>query len=178
MAEPIVPLERAILTGQGFINDVLANLLEIVSRAFNDDPNLKPYAPQRYFCASPNKKMLEGTPTLHIWCPRTLPQRNSIGGATGDKKTTHFQHFINIEYVYLDPDTDDSDIVVNQVAAALFDIVNQHINVNGLTTGDNQVFEILVGDSFYAVLDEVKLLNKCTIHAVYNRSYKRPTATR
>jgi len=178
MAEPVVPLERAILTGQGFINDVLANLIEILSKAFMEDEQLKPYAPIKYYAASPNKKMMAGTPSLHVWCPRTLPQRNSIGGITGDKKTTHFQHFINIEYVYLDPDTDESDIVVNQVAAALFDIVNQHININGLTSGDNQVFEILVGDSFYAILDEVKLLNKCTIHAVYNRSYKKRTATR
>ena len=179
MAEPIVPLEVAIFTGQGFINDLLANIISICSMAFMEDEQLKPYQPIRYYNGSPKKKSLDGVPTLHVWCPKVLPDRKSIGGQTGDKLTTHFEYFVSIEYVYSDTDTDDSDIVVNQVAAALYDIINRNLNVNGIVNGTNRVFEILTGDSFYAFSDEqMKLQNKCTIHAVYQRSYKRPTATR
>jgi hypothetical protein len=179
MAEPIVPLERAMITGEGFINDLIANIIETCELAFTHDEQLKPHAPQKYYGASPRKKVLENTPSLHVWCPKTLPVTPAMGGGTGDPLTTHFQHFISIEYVYFDADKDESDRVVNQVACALFDVINQHQNVNGLTNGMGGVFQILTSDGFYATgPNSVKLLNNCTINAVYHRSYKRPTATR
>lgn len=178
MAEPIVPLQRAITTGEGFINDLLANIIELCELAFNNDPNLKPHAPKVYYAATPRKKILADTPSLHVWCGKTLPTTPAMGGGTGDKLTTHFQHFVSIEYVYFDPNTDESDIVVNMVACALFDVINQHQNINGIVNGMGGVFQILTSDSFYATEDGLKLLNNCTIHAVYHRSYKNRTATR
>lgn len=178
MAEPIVPLARALRTGDGFINDLLANIIEICEQAFTYNERLRPHAPKAYYPASPRKKILADTPSLHVWCPKTLPVTPAMGGGTGDPLTTHFQHFISIEYVYFEADSIQSDIVVNTVASELFDIINQHQNVNGLTNGMGGVFQVLTSDGFYAVDDSAKLLNNCTINAVYHRSYKRPTATR
>lgn len=178
MAEPIVPLRRALATGDGFINDLLANIIEICEQAFINDEKLRPHAPKAYYAASPRKKILADTPSLHVWCPKTLPTTPAMGGGTGDALTTHFQHFISIEYVYFDAQAWDSDVAVNTVASVLFDVINQHQNVNGITNGMGGVFQILTGDGFYAVDDSIKLLNNCTINAVYHRSYKNRTATR
>lgn len=178
MAEPITPLDRAIKTGDGFINDLLANIINICKIAFLSDEQLKPFAPRYIYASSPKKKMIEDLPSLHIWCNKVLPTTPSIGGQTGDPLTTHFQYFVNIEYVGFEPDTDQGDIDMNIIASALFDVINKHHNVNGIVNGPNRVFEILISDDFFAVGDSVKQLNKVTIHAVYHRSYKRPTATR
>ncbi len=178
MAEPIVPLDRAIRTGDGFINDILANLTSIIKSAFMHDENLKPFAPKFIYACSPQKKMIEALPSFHIWCNKSVPTMKSIGGQKGDKLTTHFKHFITFEYIGMDTDTDQNDINMNIIADALFNVINEHHNVNGITNGEHEVFDILVGDGFFAIGDSVKLLNKVTIHAVYSRSYKRRTATR
>lgn len=180
MAEPITPLDRAITTGSGFINDLIANIISICKQAFMHDPQLKPFQPRYIYNSSPKKKMIEDLPSLHIWCNKIVPDTPAIGGQTGDKLTTHFQYFINIEYVGHEPNTDQGDIDMYTIAAALFDIVNKHHNVNGIVNGPNRVFDIIVSDDFFGLegMDSVQHLNKVTIHAVYHRSYKRPTATR
>lgn len=178
MADPIVPLTRGIKTGDGFINDVIANVVAICKDAFLFDERLVPFAPRYIYSCSPKKKALEEIPSLHVWCNKVIPSTPGVGGQTGNKLTTHCKFLVSIEYIYGEPDLEQSTTDMYTVAVALFDVLNQHHNLNGLANGPNEIFDVNVSEDFFALGSSVKYLNKVTIHAVYHLSYKKRTATR
>jgi hypothetical protein len=177
MAEPLQPLDRAIQTGDGWIADIITNVQDLCKQFFLNNERMKKYSPRYYSASHPKSCYITEMPALHVYISKVAFNSPSAGTNSGEKLTTHITYFVNIQYLYHDPDSEDMAYDLYEIMSHLTDEIRHHHNLNGLVN-TGKIYDVVFEDDFFATRDTVSLVRTGIIHAVFGRSIKDRLATR
>lgn len=164
----------------GIYNEIEANLLDIIARAFIEDHSLSYLEPVTKVNHDFKNYRLCGTdlPALFVWVQGHESPSNEIGAGTVNPTSNFDSYYVNIIYLYKSNEDSDAHKDVRHAGAVVTDQILANLNLNDIATGGGRLVFTDFEPKIKYVDDKPCSLAAFEIRAVYHRASRRTKSRR
>lgn len=178
MAAPTRARKDKVVTNRGIYRDILANVMDVLTRGFSQDETLRAYMPKEWIDQDPKKVNLSDCPAAFVWINGSTVQSETVGNLSGRSTHKHRNYYVNIMFVLSEIENAESDSHLFEVASALEEVLDTNLDLNGLMNGPSERVETSFFPTPLLFQDQWKMISNIEFKMVYGKTSKQKSASR